>query len=124
MGRGCRSATLADEHETTDNHENRFSSREFERGAVSIAAEIREAGGGRQRISVIDLSRSGFRMHCIFLILPDRNVFLTMPGFESMEARIAWHEDNYYGCQFKQRLHEAIYEHVIRTYPSLGQRLG
>jgi PilZ domain len=122
--RGSRSGTLAnDEEKATDYNEDRFSSREFERGAVTIPAEIREAGGGRQRISVIDLSRSGFRMHCVFLILPDRHVFLTMPGFESMEARIAWHEDDYYGCQFRQRLHEAIYEHVIRTYPSLGGRL-
>ncbi len=98
-------------------------SREFERGAVTIAADIRESGSGKQQVSVIDLSRTGFRMHCIFLILPDRTVYLTMPGFASMEARIAWHDDDYYGCKFKQPLHEAIYDHVIRTYPSLGGRL-
>jgi hypothetical protein len=102
--------------------EQYFNSREFERGNVSIAAEIREKGAGRQKISVLDLSRSGFRMHCIFLIPQDRTVFLTMPGFESMEARIAWHEDDYYGCEFKQRLHEAIYDHVIREYPHLVRR--
>lgn len=113
---------MADEKDAADYGENQFSSREFERGAVSISAEIREAGAGKQLVSVIDLSRSGFRMHCIFLILKDRTVYLTMPGFESMEARIAWHEDDYYGCEFKTRLHEAIYDHVIRTYPLLGRR--
>jgi hypothetical protein len=102
--------------------EHQFNSREFERGFVSIAAEIREKGAGKQKISVMDLSRSGFRMNCIFLIPEDRTVFLTMPGFESMEARIAWHEDDYYGCEFKQRLHEAIYDHVIRQYPLLVRR--
>jgi hypothetical protein len=101
-------------------HEHLFNSREFQRGYVSIDAEIREKGAGKQKISVLDLSRSGFRMHCIFLIPKDRTVFLTMPGFESMEARIAWHDDDYYGCEFKQRLHEAIYDHVIKQYPSLG----
>ena len=100
--------------------EHQFNSREFTRGFVSIPAEIRESGGGKQKISVLDLSRSGFRMHCIFLIPDDRTVFLTMPGFESMEARIAWHEDDYYGCEFKHRLHEAIYDHVIKAHPSLG----
>ncbi len=100
--------------------EHQFNSREFKRGFVSIPAEIRESGGGKQKISVLDLSRSGFRMRCIFLIPDDRTVFLTMPGFESMEARIAWHEDDYYGCEFKQRLHEAIYDHVIKAHPSLG----
>jgi acetamidase/formamidase len=102
--------------------EKDFNSREFARGAVSIGAHIREAGAGKQRVSVIDLSRSGFRMHCIFLISQDRTVYLTMPGFEPMEARIAWHEEQYYGCEFKQRLHEAVYDHVIRMHPGLNRR--
>ena len=114
---------MANENDATDNFENRFNSRECERGAVTIRASIRESGGGKQWISVLDLSRTGFRMHCIFLIQPDRTVYLTMPQFASMEAKIAWHDGDYYGCQFEQPLHEAIYDHVIRTYPSLGGRL-
>jgi hypothetical protein len=102
--------------------ERHFQSREFQRDPVSIPAEIREKGAGKQKVSVIDLSRSGFRMHCIFLIPDDRTVFLTMEGLESLEARIAWHEDDYYGCEFKQRLHEAVYDHIIRTYPKLRRR--
>lgn len=100
-----------------------YFSREFRRDSVSIPADIREKGAGRQKVSVIDLSRSGFRMHCIFLIPDDRTVFLTMQGLESLEARIAWHEDDYYGCEFKQRLHEAVYDHIIRTHPTLRSRL-
>lgn len=99
-----------------------FNSREFARGAVSISAYIREAGAGKQRVSVIDLSCSGFRMHCIFLIPQHRTVYLTMPNFEAMEARIAWHEDQFYGCEFKQRLHQAVYEHVVRAHPTLIRR--
>lgn len=114
---------MAGDEKNTEYNATGFGSRQFERGSVSIAAEIRETGGGKQRISVIDLSRTGFRMHCIFLIPTDRTVFLTMAGFQSMEARIAWHEGDYYGCQFNQPLHEAIYDHVIRTHPSLGGRL-
>ncbi len=102
--------------------EQHFNSRQFERGSVTIDAEIREKGAGRQKMSVIDLSRSGFRMHCIFLIPKDRTVFLTMPGFESLEARIAWHDDDYYGCEFKQRLHEAVYDHLVHAFPTLGRR--
>lgn len=114
---------MTHDNEATGNFENRFNSRECERGKVTIRADIRESGSGKQQISVLDLSRTGFRMHCIFLIPPDRTVYLTMPGFASMEAKIAWHDEDYYGCQFKQPLHEAIYDHVIRTYPSLGGRL-
>lgn len=99
-----------------------FNSREFSRDVVSIDAHIREMGAGKQRVSVIDLSCSGFRMHCVFLIAVNRTVFLTMPGFEAMEARVAWHSDQYYGCEFKQRLHTAVYEHVIRKYPIFASR--
>ena len=102
-------------------NEQGFNSREFSRGGVSIDGHIREVGAGKQRISVIDLSRSGFRMHCVFLIPLERTVYLSMPGFEPMEARVAWHDTQYYGCEFKQRLHEAVYEHVLRSYPVLAR---
>jgi len=105
-----------------DEDDRYYQSREFARDPVSIPAEIREKGAGRQKISVIDLSRSGFRMHCIFLIPEDRTIFLTMQGFESLEARIAWHDGDFYGCEFKKRLHEAVYDHIIRTYPKLRRR--
>lgn len=114
---------MADEHEATEQEEGGYRSRAFARGAVRISSEIRESGGGKQRVSVIDLSRAGFRMHCVFLIPSGHTVYLTMPGFESMEAKIMWHDGDYYGCQFKQRLHEAIYDHVIRTYPMLSRRV-
>lgn len=97
--------------------------RKHERGDVRIAAEIRESGAGKQKISVIDLSRSGFRMHCLFYIPHDRTVYLTLPGFASLEAHIAWQDGDYYGCEFHQPLHEAIFEHLLRAYPALGNRL-
>ena len=96
-----------------------LNSRVFNRDEVSIPGEIRERGGGKQKISVIDLSQSGFKMHCMFLIPEDRMVFLTMQGLEPMEARIAWHRHDFYGCEFKRPLYQAVFEHVIRTYPML-----
>lgn len=100
--------------------ENFFNSRDFSRDEVRIPAEIRESGGGKQKTDVIDLSRSGFRMYCLFYIPTDRKVFLTMPGLTSLEASIAWHEGDYYGCKFTTRLHEAVYDHIAKKFPSLG----
>lgn len=105
------------------NDEQYFNSRAFQRGAVRITAEIRESGGGKQKVDILDLSRSGFRMNCVFLIQKDKAVYLTIPGFESLEARVAWRESDYYGCQFVSRLHEAIYDHIVKKYPSLGGRI-
>lgn len=104
----------------SDDRDRSLGARKHMRGDVRIAAEIRESGAGKQRISVMDLSRSGFRMHCVFYIPSDRTVYLTMPGFASLEARIAWQEGDYYGCEFHQPLHEAVFDHLLRAYPALG----
>lgn len=91
--------------------------RAFMRGGVSITASIREQGGGRQKVDVVDLSRSGFRMRTGSFIAPDRVLFLTLPGYNPLEAHIAWHEHEYYGCEFVQKLHEAVYDDIVRRYP-------
>ena len=87
------------------------------RNGVSITASVREHGGGRQQVEVVDLSQAGFRMRAGSFIAPDRIIFLTLPGYNPLEARIAWHEKEYYGCEFVQRLHAAVYDDIVRRYP-------
>jgi len=96
---------------------HRHDCRAYIRDDVSITANIREQGGGRQQVEVVDLSRAGFRMRTGSFIPGDRVIFLTLPGYNPLEARIAWQEREYYGCEFVQRLHEAIYEHIVSRYP-------
>jgi hypothetical protein len=96
--------------------------RAFMRSGVSITASVREQGGGRQQVEVVDLSQAGFRMRTASFIAPDRILFLTLPGYNPLEARIAWHENEYYGCEFVQRLHAAVYDDIVRRYPSLNVR--
>lgn len=93
--------------------------REFGRDGVSITAWVREHGGGRQRVEVTNLSRAGFRIKTASLISADRMIFITLPGFAPLKARIAWHDGQFYGCEFDQRLHEAIYDHILHSYPTL-----
>lgn len=96
--------------------------RAFARGGVSIGASIREHGGGRQIVEVVDLSQAGFRMRSASFISPDRAIFLTLPHYNPLKARIAWNSDNMYGCEFVQRLHEAIFEHILERYPQLDTK--
>jgi hypothetical protein len=91
--------------------------RAFTRSGVSITASVREHGRGRQQVDVVDLSQSGFRMRTGSFIAPDRIIFLTLPGYNPLEARIAWHESEYYGCEIVQRLHAAVYDDIVRRYP-------
>lgn len=108
--------------DANDPRRSSLNHRHFERGEVSITASIREHGGGRQQVDIVDLSRSGFRMKTGSLIPEDRIIFLTLPGYNPLEARIAWHESEIYGCKFVQQLHEAIYDHILQTYPGFGPR--
>lgn len=96
-----------------------YNYRAFVRGSVSITARIREQGGGRQQVEVIDLSQSGFRMRTGSILAPDRAIFLTLPEYNPLKARIAWNTHAFYGCEFVQRLHEAIFEDIIKRYPQL-----
>lgn len=91
--------------------------RAFKRSWVSITASVREQGGGRQQVEVVDLSQAGFRMRTGSFIAPDRTLFLTLPGYNQLQARIAWHENEFYGCEFVQRLHAAVYDDIVRRYP-------
>lgn len=96
--------------------------RAFARGSVSIPASIREHGGGRQMVQVIDLSQAGFRMQSASFIIPERAIFLTLPDYAPLKAHIAWRADNMYGCEFVQRLHEAIFDDILRRYPQLENK--
>ncbi len=96
-----------------------FNAREHDRGHVEIYADIREQGAGKHKVNIIDLSRSGFRIHSLSLIKIDSTIFLTIPGYAPLEARVAWHEGDLYGGEFKSQLHIAIYDHILKTFPGL-----
>lgn len=99
---------------------SRHNYRAFMRGGVSITASIREQGAGRHIVEVVDLSQAGFRMRSGSFLLPDRAIFLKLPDYSPLKARIAWNSNEFYGCEFVQRLHEAIFEDILKRYPQLG----
>lgn len=104
-----------------------FDNRHFEhrrhlRGDVHIVAQIREKGYGRHQAKVADLSRSGCRVITPMYLNADNSLFITIPGFAPLEARIAWHEREEYGCHFVNELHAAIYDHILAQHPSAFRR--
>lgn len=105
-----------------DRDEGPFNHRRYERGDVHIVAQIREQGYGHHQAKVADLSRSGCRVITPMYLSPDRALFITLPGFSPLEARIAWHVRDEYGCEFVTQLHEAIYEHILKDHPAAIRR--
>jgi hypothetical protein len=113
---------MSSNEDKLDEDRHWFNARQYDRGDVQIYADIREQGAGKHKVNIIDLSRSGFRIHSLTYIKVDKTVFLTIPGYAPLEAHIAWHAGDLYGCEFKDQLHIAIYDHMLKTFPSLGQR--
>ena len=97
-----------------------FNSRRYDRGDVRILADVREKGFGHHKAVVEDLSCSGCRLNTPMYLNPDRTLYITIPGFSALEARIAWRRNDEYGCHFVNPLHEAIFDHIVAKHPSLA----
>ena len=93
--------------------------RAFIRGGVTIQASIREHGGGRQTVDVVELSQAGFRVQSSSFIYSGRAIFLKLPGYSQLKARVVWSQDATYGCEFLSNLHLAIFEDILKGYPQL-----
>jgi PilZ domain len=91
--------------------------RAAERKPVGISAQLREAGGSRMDIDVLDLSRTGFRTACIYNVPVGARVYLTIPSFSAMEAVVAWRDGAGFGCKFAQPLHPAVFDMIARRHP-------
>ena len=107
----------------------RMMAKEFKRGdhristraGVEITAEVREPGLGRIEAMVLDLSLTGFRMRCMTRLTGEKPIFMKLPGFNAIESRICWIEDDFYGCEFVQGLYPAVFDHIVSKYPTLRQ---
>lgn len=96
--------------------------RRFARGDVHIIAQIREKGYGHHQAIVADLSRAGCRVITPMYLNPNSSLFITIPGFAALETRIAWHHGDEYGCSFVNELHEAIFEHILKSFSAALKR--
>jgi hypothetical protein len=93
--------------------------REFSRDAVKIQADLLVSQGYRFKVSVLDLSPAGFRIETANAIALNKKVYLTIPGFHPLQARVAWSHRENYGCEFSQRLYPSVFSHISNVFPSL-----
>lgn len=89
------------------------------RSPVEIIAELFVSEGVRFKAAVHDLSASGFRIETANHIPVGRLVYLTIPGLQSLQARVAWNEREHYGCTFSKPLHSATCNHLSTRFPKL-----
>lgn len=94
-----------------------YQRRSCDRYGVKFIAEITASGGLRNKVRIVDLSRTGFQMECLAFIPNDRPVFITLPGFVQLECAIKWRSDWHYGCAFKCPLHKGVHHDIVEEYP-------
>lgn len=93
--------------------------RKYCRGEVAIAGTVRVIGGVKCPVQLVDISTTGFQMECLTYIADSQVLFLSIPNFQPLVATIMWQTDWMYGCKFAHPLHTAVFEHIVRSYPSL-----
>ena len=80
---------------------------------------MREAGGSRFDVEVEDLSVTGFRIDTIYRVPVGAQVFLTIPTFAALEAKVAWSNGKGYGCHFTQPLHPSVFDTIAARHPGI-----
>ncbi|HKX80442.1 MAG TPA: PilZ domain-containing protein [Novosphingobium sp.] len=94
--------------------------RSARRTEISIPAMIRPSGGRRFQTVVHDLSLSGFSAMSISRLHEGTLCWLTIPGLESMQARVVWWEASMVGCAFDKLLSPLILEATIERWRGEG----
>lgn len=72
------------------------------------------AGTRKAAVRVRDISTLGARVSGVFLVRNGDRIFLTLPGLEAVEARVAWVSDFEFGCEFVRPLNPVVLEALMK----------
>ena len=82
---------------------------------VVFGAGLRQRGAHAVTIQIVDLSTDGFRAATHLELFPDSDVWLKLPGLESLHSRVVWMHGHMLGCQFVRPLHPAVLDMIVRS---------
>lgn len=88
------------------------------RATVCIPAMLRASGGRAYQTAVRDLSISGFSATAMTRMHPGTWCWLTLPGLESLPARVAWWDNGLVGGAFENLLNPIVLENVLARWIS------
>jgi PilZ domain len=89
--------------------------RRTERREVVLGAGLRQRGAHAVTVQIVDLSTTGFRAATHLNMIPGADVWLKLPGLESLHARVVWMRGHLMGCEFMRPLHPAVLDMVARS---------
>jgi hypothetical protein len=90
--------------------------RSAQRLKLSIPAMLRPSGSKGFQTTVRDLSLSGFSATAMTRLHPGAYCWLTLPGMESMAARVAWWDNGLVGGAFERLLSPIVLENILTRW--------
>lgn len=90
---------------------------------LTVAGEIhmRKSGYHKMAVELMDLSPTGCRMELPEKVEAGETVWITLPGLQSIEARVAWCRDWIAGVSFVGTVHPAIIDRIAVELKRNGQ---
>jgi hypothetical protein len=109
---------MASDNEDAEVHQ-KSNKRQARREPVKLIAELKISEGPRFKVTVVDLSATGFRIETANHIPADKHIYLTIPDFQTLQGMVAWNDRETYGCAFRLPLHASVHAHLARRFPQL-----
>lgn len=86
------------------------------RTRIMIPAQLRASGMRSFQTVVNDLSLSGFSATAVNRMHVGSICWLTLPGLESLQARVVWWENGLAGCAFANLLSPIVHDNIVARY--------
>ena len=84
------------------------------RAPLSLPCDIRQGQRPWSHSRLLNLSETGFCMVWQPAMELTRGLWLRIEGLQMLKANIRWRSGSMMGCEFEQRLHPAVFEHIVR----------
>lgn len=82
---------------------------------VILRAHLRNRTAAKFDIRILDMSVTGFRAEAHYGLDVGDLVWVTLPGLQGLEANVAWRRKDIIGGHFRQPLHPAVLDHLIKN---------
>jgi hypothetical protein len=87
------------------------------RAEVVLGAGLRQRGAHAVTVQILDLSITGFRAATHLELERGTDLWLKLPGLESLHSRVVWMKGHLLGCEFVRPLHPAVLDMIVRNAP-------
>lgn len=98
--------------------------RRANRRALTLRADLREAGSARYAVEVHDLSETGFACDSWDSIAVGKTVFLHIDSFAPFGARVMWRQGTLHGFEFIRALHPAVVDTIAQRFVKVPGTAG